>query len=135
MIAGYYQQQGWQSHIWQRVSLDSPGCLYKGTIQHEFMHALGLMHEQSRGDRDNYINIHWNNVQPGMEHNFNKYDHFRTVYGYDYSSVMHYDWYAFSKDPYGGLATITKKDGSRAGFGNTEASALDIYALRYFYCY
>ncbi len=29
---------------------------------HEFLHVLGAMHEQSRLDRDQYVQIHWDNI-------------------------------------------------------------------------
>ncbi|XP_017764627.1 PREDICTED: zinc metalloproteinase nas-13 [Eufriesea mexicana] len=93
----------------QVVNLQNPGCVQHGVIVHELMHALGFYHQQSAADRDEWVTINWENIKPGKEHNFNKYDN-KTVtdYGisYDYMSVMHYSSYAFSKN---GDPTIAPK--------------------------
>ena len=49
----------------QTVSLDN-GCIYTDIVQHELMHAAGFWHEQSRYDRDDYVTIHWSNIQSGI---------------------------------------------------------------------
>ena len=53
----------------QQLSLGQ-GCVTHGTIQHEFMHALGLGHEQARHDRDSYITVNLNNVQVSLASSF-----------------------------------------------------------------
>lgn len=91
------------------MNLQSPGCLHKGTIMHELLHALGFNHEHGRPDRDDYIDIQWDNIVPGLEHAFQKYSSdIVTSFGVDYNikSILHYDKYAFSKN---GLPTILAK--------------------------
>lgn len=84
----------------QLLSLGS-GCGYVGVIMHELMHSIGIWHEQSRMDRDNYVEVLWSNIKPGKENNFLKYEHGKLDtlnLPYDYDSIMHYDRYLFSVD-------------------------------------
>lgn len=70
-------------------------CVWKGTVAHELLHALGFYHEQSRFDRDNYVKILFENIQAGTENNFNKYALNVANYStdYDFRSIMHYEWF------------------------------------------
>lgn len=46
------------------------GCNPIGTVIHELLHALGMIHTMQRADRDSYVDIHHDNVLEGMEGNF-----------------------------------------------------------------
>lgn len=89
------------------------GCVSQpGIVMHEISHALGLWHEQSRPDRDDYIIIHNNNIQNGKDGNFLKRDSIRVDYqgtDYDYESLMHYGSTAFANCK--GCETITVRPG------------------------
>jgi hypothetical protein len=76
----------------------SPRCATMNTA-HEIGHALGLWHEQSRADRDSYIQIVWENINEHYMYNFNQHISDGEDYGdYDYQSIMHYTAHAFSKN-------------------------------------
>jgi len=77
------------------------GCEKVGTALHELGHVIGLMHEQERENRDEYVRINTANIQPEMMHNYNKAawrDEATKIIPYDMSSIMHYDSWAFAKN-------------------------------------
>ncbi|XP_028630720.1 meprin A subunit beta [Grammomys surdaster] len=81
----------------QELSIGT-NCDRIATVQHEFLHALGFWHEQSRADRDDYVTIVWDRILEGREHNFNIYNDSVSDslnVPYDYNSVMHYSKTAF----------------------------------------
>jgi len=48
----------------QVVSLEDE-CFNPRIVKHELMHAIGFYHEQSRTDRDDYVVVHFDNVEFG----------------------------------------------------------------------
>jgi len=70
-----------------------------GHIKHEMMHTVGFYHEHSRSDRDEYIEIEWNNIPAEYQAQFTTY-RWTVGYGekYDYESIMHYSSRAFVRD-------------------------------------
>jgi len=104
-----------------------------GTVVHEFIHAIGYFHEQSRTDRDDYVTINWENIMPGLEHNFEKYSADEVdSHGvpYDYSSIMHYPPRGFAIDP--NVDTIIVPEGVTIGL-RQRTSAYDVQKINNMY--
>lgn len=75
-----------------------------GLIAHELLHALGHWHEQSREDRDQFVQVNLQNIPVENQHNFAIHSSDALMQGgYDYCSIMHYFSTAFSSN---GLPTI-----------------------------
>ncbi|XP_067456281.1 meprin A subunit beta-like [Thunnus thynnus] len=110
-------------------------CDRLGTVEHEFLHALGLYHEQSRYDRDDYVTIIWKNIKDGYRDNFQKLTpSSSTTFNapYDYLSVMHYGKSFFSKNS--GITIATKLPQYQDKIGQRiEMSQTDVYKLNRLY--
>ena len=81
-------------------------------IVHELGHALGLWHEQSRDDRQNFITILTTNIASGKLSQFDiKSPQAHFGHEYDYASIMQYAACAFSKcDGQGGNSNCACSD-------------------------
>ncbi|MCS6902184.1 MAG: M12 family metallopeptidase [Myxococcales bacterium] len=103
------------------------GCGVRGSVVHEILHAAGFYHEQSRGDRDDYVVINWNEIDPAHRSNFEiRSQRGQDIGTYDYSSIMHYSARAFSIS---GNPTIVPKTpgvsiGQREGLSPLDRAAL-----------
>ncbi len=62
-----------------------------GTVIHELGHSVGLWHEQTRSDRDQFVQILLETVPSEQEFNFDKHVADGIDLGpYDFGSIMHY---------------------------------------------
>lgn len=117
---------------------DGESFCSSGNAAHEILHALGMYHEHTRCDRDDYVIIDYDEIESGKEGNFYKagsgsengacsgaFD----IGTYDPGSMMHYGQFAFAV---GDNPTIIPKpgvDGSQMGqrsaVGPTDQETID----------
>lgn len=104
-------------------------------IEHEICHALGMMHEQQRPDRDDYVVINWNNLTSKGRSNFSKVTTNYMYRGsYDFNSLMGYSSKTSSTSMVNDTSVpmYTKKDGSLISQGYT-VSNQDRMWINYLY--
>jgi len=118
----------------QQLSIGN-GCVYNMIVAHEFMHALGIWHEQSRPDRDAWVTINLSVVASNLWHNFNKYETGITLNDtpYDILSIMHYENTAFSQ--VSGVYSITANNGQPLipTWQKNDLTDVDVTSLRNYY--
>jgi len=107
--AGCYSAVGQSDLPSQPLQLEHPGCTMHGVILHELGHALGMAHENSRPDRNDYITVNFDNVRPESVKNFDITPEAYVDQPYQYESLMHFDPYAFAENET--LPTIVTKGG------------------------
>lgn len=116
---------GCQAHVGRRSGMVdtlwlATNCTTGNTI-HEFLHILGMLHEQSRCDRDTYITVQPANIKPLELPNFDKFCAGVTDYEpYDEGSIMHYGPYASTVN---GLETILSNRGLSSLMGQRNGMA------------
>lgn len=108
-----------------------------GNAIHEIGHSIGLWHEQSRVDRENYITINYDNIQSGRDHNFYTYkysgfDGEELTSALDFGSIMMYGSYSFSAN---GRPTIVRKNGTTFSGQRNGLSSGDISGVNNMYPY
>jgi hypothetical protein len=102
------------------------GC-GKAAVMHEILHAAGFDHEHQRSDRDAFVTILWENVQPSQREWLERIDKNRTAHTpYDHHSIMHYQSTAFSRN---GRPTIVSRIPGVDVRGVQKLSDLDVQAV------
>jgi len=84
----------------------------KGAVIHELVHTLGFFHEQSRHDRDEFLQIFWGNIEKKFWPQFKKIPTDTTLFidsPFDLKSIMLYPPNAFALNTK--IATMATLDG------------------------
>lgn len=104
-------------------------------ILHELMHAIGFIHEHSRPDRDQYIEVFWPNIRAGYEPQFaivpDSFADKVRGHPFDFRSVMLYDARDFSLKE--GLPTFRSRTGEKVSPTRNGLSDGDLAKIRQLY--
>lgn len=111
----------------------------KKIIKHETLHSLGFFHEQSRFDRDDFVNIFFDNMVSELaKTQFKKHDFWdfaKDIGDYDFKSIMHYGERDFGivENRIARITIARKHPTSDPALGSNILSSADIAAINIMY--
>ncbi|XP_035899839.1 zinc metalloproteinase nas-5-like [Anopheles stephensi] len=119
----------------------SQQCTHRpGTILHELLHVIGLLHQHTRPDRDHYLCVLYDNIlaHPVALYNYeivHPWTELAFPLPYDFESIMHYTPEMYSVAP-GRLATmVPRHPWGMATLGQRERlTEYDVLAIQFLYC-
>ena len=101
------------------------------TLLHEMGHATGFWHEQSRPDRNSYVTVNYSNIINVLQYaSDQQFDDMQSLTLYDWSSIMHYGAWGFTKN---GAPTIESIPAGMPLSNNVGYTASDIDAIKRLY--
>ncbi len=92
---------GGSSHLGKQGGIQTvklPSGLEQSVTQHEIGHALGLLHEFKRSDRDQYVTILWENIPERIHRQFELDPTALDCGEFDLESIMMYGSFEVKKD-------------------------------------
>jgi len=121
------------THCWGNVGQTSytsisigHGCEYQHVMTHEIGHVVGFYHEQNRKDRDDWVKVHWENIAQ-FKDAFDIVQNTNSMnVPYDYESIMHYPWNAFSSNGKDTMTPIKDTKGKVPYIEMSKADALQV---------
>merc|ERR1711915_361248 len=93
----------------------SKDTTWASVFKHELFHVFGIVHTHRRKDRDNYVQINWNNIIGGKNNVQYKMCEDCKVpkkVPYECNSIMHYGPNTFKKKGKGPTMTGRKRGGN-----------------------
>ena len=91
--------EAYEGRVGGEQTVGGSGTCTVATILHEMGHTVGVWHEQSRPDRNTYVNVNYGAVIKASRSFFDQFlDNDQELTPYDYASVMEYPAFSFSRN-------------------------------------
>ncbi|KAK2016957.1 zincin [Colletotrichum eremochloae] len=99
-------------NAWELISNfgDVDSCADGHVPAHMLGHVIGLAHEHQRPDRDQYVHVYINNIEPNWLDQYTIHQSANISVPFDYNSIMLYERDAYTRNGQWTMASITDKE-------------------------